>query len=52
MATFAIFWSTYGRGKADFALRMEGSHANITPHMERRHLARDQQIVKIAISAK
>jgi hypothetical protein len=37
---------------ADFALHMEGSHADFAPHMERRLGSRDQQIAKIAFSAK
>ena len=36
---------------ADFALHMEGSHANLAPQTEWRHSFRDHQIAKIKISA-
>ena len=37
---------------AEFALHMEGSHSDFALHMERRHIFRNQQIAKIAMSDK
>jgi hypothetical protein len=37
---------------ADFSLHMEGSHEDFAPHIKRKHSFKDQQITKIAFSAK